>query len=39
MGTDGNWYNQSVLKAGKNGNVNPLFNYKAAEMTHIQLKK
>ncbi|MPN61875.1 hypothetical protein SDC9_209620 [bioreactor metagenome] len=37
MGTDGNWYHTSVLKPGKNGNINANFNNEAAEMTHIQL--
>lgn len=37
IGTDGEWYHKSVLTPGKKGNVNPNFNDKAAEMTHIQL--
>ena len=37
MGTDKNWYHTSVLKPGRNGNVNSNFNNEAAEMTHIQL--
>ncbi len=37
MGTDGNWYHTSVLKPGKNGNINANFNNEAAEKTHIQL--
>lgn len=37
MGTDGNWYHVSVLKPGKHGNINTIFDDEAAKMTHIQL--
>ena len=36
LGTDGNWYSESVLKEFfKDGSKNPLFNEAASKMTHI----
>lgn len=36
LGTDGNWYSESVLKEFyKDGSRNPLFNEEASKMTHI----
>ena len=39
LGTDGNWYLESVLKEFyKDGSLNPLFNEGASRMTHIPVK-
>lgn len=38
LGTDGNWYQESVLKEFyKDGSINPLFNESASKMTHIPI--
>lgn len=38
LGTDGNWYHQSVLvEFFKDGTPNPDFNEKAARITHIAI--
>lgn len=38
LGSDGNWYHQSVLRATNKGGIpNPLFNSEAARLTHIPL--
>lgn len=38
LGTDGNWYHESVLKEFNRGGVpNPNFNDEAARLTHIPL--
>lgn len=38
LGTDGNWYHESVLKEFlRRGSPNPIFNEEAARMTHIPL--
>lgn len=38
LGTDGNWYHESVLKEFlRGGSPNPIFNEDAARMTHIPL--
>lgn len=38
MDTNGNWYNQSVLRERfKDGRINPIFNEEAARNTHIQV--
>ncbi len=40
LGSDGNWYHESVLREfNKGGTTNPLFNEEAARLTHIPLGK
>ena len=39
LGTDGNWYHTSVLKEYLgNGQLNPIYDANAAQITHIPLK-